>query len=65
MRFIEDAPFSKFYTSFDKQSPGRVGQWIGYKIVKSYLKSNNKTIEEILNMNEYELYLNSNYKPGL
>ena len=24
-----------------------------------------ETIEEILNMNEYELYLNSNYKPGL
>ena len=42
-----------------------IGRWIGYKIVKSYLKSNNKTIEEILNKNEYELYLYSNYKPGL
>jgi len=38
-RFIEDAPFSKFYTSFDSESPGRVGQWIGWNIVRSYMES--------------------------
>ena len=64
-RFINFGPYSKFGISTDYQSSPMIGKWIGYKIVKSYLKSNNKTIEEILNMNEYELYLNSNYKPGL
>jgi len=64
-RFINFGPYSKFGISIDYESPPMIGKWIGYKIVKSYLKSNNKTIEEILNMNEYELYLNSNYKPGL
>jgi len=64
-RFINFGPYSKFGFSTDYESSPMIGKWIGYKIVKSYLKSNNKTIEEILNMNEYELYLNSNYKPGL
>ena len=64
-RFINFGPYSKFGISIDYESPPMIGKWIGYKIVKSYLKSNDKTIEEILNMNEYELYLNSNYKPGL
>ena len=64
-RFINLGPYSKFGISTDYESSPMIGKWIGYKIVKSYLKSNNKTIEEILNMNEYELYLNSNYKPGL
>jgi len=64
-RFINFGPYSKFGISIDYDSSPMIGKWIGYKIVKSYLKSNNKTIKEILNMNEYELYLNSNYKPGL
>ena len=64
-RFLNFGPYSKFGISIDYESSPMIGKWIGYKIVKSYLKSNNKTIEEILNMNEYELYLNSNYKPGL
>ena len=63
-RFINFGPYSKFGISIDYDSSPMIGKWIGYKIVKSYLKSNNKTIEEILNMNEYELYLSSNYKPG-
>ena len=38
-----------------------VGKWIGYQIVKSFAK--NKNIFEILSMDNYKLYLNSNYKP--
>ena len=62
-RFLNIAPYSKFGISIDYDSAPMIGKWIGYKIVKSYLKSNNKKIEDILNMDEYELYLNSNYKP--
>ena len=28
-RFIENAPFSKFYTAQDNQSPGKIGSYIG------------------------------------
>mgnify|MGYP001159740835 CR=1 FL=1 len=60
-RFLANAPFSKFGLSIDYESPPMVGKWIGYQIVKSFAK--NKNIFEILSMDNYKLYLNSNYKP--
>lgn len=36
MRFIETAPFSKFRTKIDLKTPGRIGRWFGYQIVKAY-----------------------------
>ena len=65
MRFIEDAPFSKFYTSFDKQSPGRVGQWIGYKIVATYIQShpNLSVIDLIQEQDAQKILRQSRYKP--
>ena len=33
--------YSKFGISIDYESAPMIGRWIGYKIVKSYLKSNN------------------------
>ena len=39
-RFINPAPFSKFYLELDRESPGKIGQWIGWNIVKSYVKNN-------------------------
>ena len=39
-RFIAPAPFSKFYLELDAQSPGRLGQYIGWQIVKSYMNNN-------------------------
>ncbi len=60
-RFLANAPFSKFGLSIDYESPPMVGKWIGYQIVKSFGK--NKNILEILSMDNYKLYLNSNYKP--
>jgi len=35
--FIGEAPFTK---AFDRQSPGRVGRWLGFKIVESFMKNN-------------------------
>lgn len=32
-RLVEPAPFSKFYLSFDSQTPGQMGRWVGYRIV--------------------------------
>lgn len=36
-RFIEVAPFSKFRTELDVQTPGRIGRWFGYRIMDAYL----------------------------
>ncbi len=62
-RFVNNAPFSKFYMDLDKESPGRVGVWLGWQIVRSYMNNNNVTLQQLLQIDEQELYRNSKYKP--
>lgn len=64
-KFIQVAPFSKFGMKFDSQSPGRIGQWIGLQIVKSYmLKNKNITLQELLKERDARKILKlSGYKP--
>lgn len=62
-RFIDIAPFSKFYTSVDKDSPGRIGVFIGYQIVKDFMLNNDVSLQELLSKNSEEIFKKSNYKP--
>lgn len=62
-RFIHDAPYSKFGLSIDFESSPMVGKWIGYNIVKSYQKKQSVELKNLVTMNEYDLYLKSNYSP--
>ena len=62
-RFINPAPFSKFYLEIDNDSPGRVGAWIGWQIVRSYAKNNEVPIAKLLQLNAKELFEKSKYKP--
>lgn len=63
-RFINSAPFSKFYLEIDNQTPGRVGQWLGWQIVRSYMENNSKTtLEELLALNAKTIFEKSKYKP--
>jgi gliding motility-associated lipoprotein GldB len=63
-RFINLAPFSKFYLEIDNESPGRVGQWIGWQIVRSFMKNNEKvTVQDLLKMDYKEIFDRSKYKP--
>jgi gliding motility-associated lipoprotein GldB len=62
-RFIFDAPFSKFYLESDQESPGRIGVWIGWQIVESYLKNNEVSLEEMIKISPEELFEKSKYKP--
>ena len=62
-RFINNAPFSKFYLSIDNESPGMIGRFIGWEIVKSYMKNNNTTFIEMILMNPIDIYNKSKYKP--
>ena len=63
-RFIYPAPFSKFYLELDTESPGKVGRWIGWQIVKSYVATHPEvTWEYVLQLPEQELFTASKYKP--
>jgi len=63
-RFINDAPFSKFYLEIDNESPGRVGQWLGWQIVRSFMKNNAVSLPEMLAIDAKTLFENSKYKPA-
>tara|TARA_B100000963_G_scaffold326201_1_gene313065 strand:+ start:11486 stop:12433 length:948 start_codon:yes stop_codon:yes gene_type:complete len=63
-RFISPAPFSKFYLEIDNESPGKIGQWIGWQILRSFRKKNpSLSITEILKLSSEELFKEANYKP--
>ena len=63
-RFIDPAPFSKFYLEIDNQSPGRIGVWMGWQIIRSYMHRYPDTkISDLLNLPAQTLFLKSNYKP--
>lgn len=62
-RFIAPAPFSKFYLEIDNESPGQVGAWIGWQIVRSYAENNDIPLADLLKMNAKELFEKSKYKP--
>jgi len=62
-RFLETAPFSKFYMEQDNLSPGRVGVWVGWQIVASYMKQNDVSLQELLKINDLDLFKKSKYKP--
>lgn len=62
-RFVNPAPFSKFYLEIDNQTPGRVGAWLGWQIVRSYAENNETKLQDILKLDAKELFEKSGYKP--
>ena len=63
-RFLEPAPFSKFYLELDLESPGRVGRWIGWQIVRKYRDLYpEKPLQELLRLPAQQLFNQSKYKP--
>ncbi|WP_298221532.1 gliding motility lipoprotein GldB [Flavobacterium sp.] len=62
-RFINPAPFSKFYLEIDNDSPGRVGAWIGWQMVRSYMENNEVSVEQLIKTDAKELFEKSHYKP--
>ncbi len=63
-RFLSDAPFSKFYLDIDNESPGNIATWLGWQIVRSYMKHNNKvSLTELMKTDNDIVYKKSKYKP--
>ena len=62
-RFINPAPFSKFGLQLDSESPGKLGRFIGWQIVRAYMKNNDVPLQEMLKTEPVEIFNNSKYKP--
>ncbi len=60
--YLNDGPFTAEVT---QDSPGRLGLWVGWRIVDSYMRNNkNVTLHELINENDAQKILEqSYYKP--
>lgn len=64
-RFVNVAPFSKFYLDIDNESPGRIGTWIGWQIVRAYAKNNPQvSLDKLLREDANQIFKTSKYKPN-
>jgi gliding motility-associated lipoprotein GldB len=62
-RFLYPAPFSKFYLELDAEAPPRLGQFIGWQIVKQYMEKNDVSVEEMVQKDGGTIFKQSKYKP--
>lgn len=60
--FIQDGPFT---ASFSNDSPPRLGVWLGWQIVREYMKNNSQiTLYKLINTSDSQIiFNNSRYKP--
>jgi len=61
--FMMDGPFT---AEFSKDSPPRLGEWIGWQIVRTYMDENtNVSLNQLMQENDPQKILTlSGYKPG-
>jgi hypothetical protein len=59
-RYTSDGPTTGGMPS---ESPGNVGSWVGWQIVKAYADKTNKSLKEILTTSPKEILTKANYKP--
>ena len=63
-RFINAAPFSKFYLDIDNDTPGRIGTWVGWQIVRAFAKNNPEiSLQGLLDTDAETIFNKSKYKP--
>jgi len=62
-RFIDMAPYSKFYTEQDMESPGRIGVYFGWQIVRSFMRKNEVSLQQLIRMDVDEIFRKSGFKP--
>lgn len=62
-RFLDPAPFSKFRLELDNESPGRLGRYTGWQIVRAYMNNNDVKLSQLLGLPADEIFKKSNYKP--
>ncbi|MBD0778538.1 gliding motility lipoprotein GldB [Maribacter sp. ANRC-HE7] len=64
LRFLDPAPFSKFGLELDNESPGRLGRYVGWQIVRSFMDKNEVSLQQLMNLPAEDIFKKSNYKPN-
>ncbi len=61
-KYLLDKPFTQ---GLDRQSPGRIGEFLGYKIVSEYMRNHPEiTLEQLIKTTDYQKIIKeSKYKP--
>ncbi|MEX0273179.1 MAG: gliding motility lipoprotein GldB [Flavobacteriaceae bacterium] len=62
-KFLEMAPFSKFGLELDNDSPGQVGRYLGWQIVRGFMERNSLEMVQMLPLPAEEIFNKANYKP--
>lgn len=62
-RFFTDGPFT---SQFSAESPARIGEWVGWQIVRSYMNNNrNVTLSELIMEEDFRMIFDkSRYRPS-
>lgn len=62
MRYVTDGPYA---VGMPTESPGNIGSWVGWQIVKAYMEQNPKTsLEQLFKPTDAQKFLfDSKYKP--
>lgn len=61
-RLMDDGPYT---SAFGEESPARAGMWLGWQIVRSYMKQNKEVkLSDLMNNNDFQSILSqSGYQP--
>ncbi|TAF65573.1 MAG: gliding motility protein [Cytophagales bacterium] len=57
--YLGERPFT---AEIDSKAPGRLGRWLGWKIVMKYIDQNNDFVKMMENQNPQEIFSKSGYK---
>lgn len=62
-RFLNPAPFSKFQLELDNESPGMLGRYLGWQIVKSFMENNEVELRELIYETPETIFKQAKFKP--
>lgn len=60
IKYLKEGPSTN---GMPKESPGMVGTWVGWQIIKKYAESSNKSALEILQTDAKDILTSAKYKP--
>lgn len=61
-KYVSDGPTTN---GFPKESPGNIGKFAGWEIVRSYIKNNDVSIKDLMEEKDLmKIFRNSKYKPS-
>lgn len=59
-KYMNEAPYT---TSLSMDSPGRIGAWVGWRIIQNYMSKNNVSLVDMVLTNSQQILKESGYNP--